>query len=66
MKIDLNARELYAILSDKFGDASFALYLTENSEGTAKRIGRPLEGMERPPDPKQAVAFIDEKLTIIS
>lgn len=65
MKIDLNDRELYAILSDKFGDASFSLYFTENGEGYEKRTGMDLSKMERPPEVKQTVAFISEKLTIV-
>ena len=65
MKIDLHAREVYKILEEKFGEASFALYFVENSEGYEKRTGKEMSKMERPPEVRNSTIYLDKDKTIV-
>lgn len=50
MRIDLNTKEVYKILADKFGDATFRVYYEESNELWEHRTGKKIAESEKAPD----------------
>ena len=65
MKIDLTDREVYQILKDKFGEASFRLFFFENEAGREKRTGKKLHEDGVAPTNKNTSVYLGEKETIV-
>lgn len=65
MKIELTDRELYQILKEKFGVASFMLFLNENEKGRERRTGHKLYEDMVCPKTNSIMVGIDEEMTIV-
>lgn len=66
MNVDLYSAEVYQILRDKFGDASFRLFFHENLEGYKTRTGDKFPLQEGAPKRKAVMVGLSEGEVLIS
>ncbi len=65
MNIDLNGDELYEILKNKYGEACFRLFFSENKKGFELRTGKKIGELKEAPHFNNVVIGLDNEKIVI-